>query len=407
MKGSGIKFDDVIDLLNQIEVYFPSVSKITGFIKMLTEKAFQWQATKDKKENFENINLGDIFNSVFTEISKTINNVISTILDIGNAISLIFSNDTAAARKGFEILDKYAPGLSNGLRAVREFLDDIFMISSADGLVNTVKAIFKAFTGPNKYLPVAALDDKAGLDYEDPESFSTQYKKSKEEEKRLKKKIDEEKDPTKKVLTDTVTAGAYGAGIGAAVGAATSAVPGTPFFGQPLTASVLYGIVSGVLSSAGTFIMSGSKEILKDMFGSDKDRNKRIESLEKSVELQQQTRKAIDEAGTQQINKDFLMLEKAQPVEDDKIKEVDKKDDQASLQQILNTLNETKEMFAKQLRFYESFYKQDQVLNKNIEAIASSNSSKAPTIISNNSRSFVLTDKTVSNFDYRANLVNA
>jgi len=408
VKGSGINFDDVIGLLNQIEVYFPSVSKITGFIKMLTEKAFVWQAGKDTSKEIKDINLGDIFNSVFTEISESINNVISTIVDIGNAISLIFSKDTAAASKGFAILDKYAPGLSDGLRAAREIMDDIYLISSADGPINTLKAIYKAFTGPNKYSKPAALDRKEGLDYEDSESYSMQYKESQEEEKRLKKKIKEEKDPNKKVLTDTLKGGTYGTAAGSVVGLATSAIPGTPFFGQPLTASVLYGIVTGVLSSAGTFIMSGSREIYKDMFGSDKDRSKRIESLEKSVELQQQTRKAINEAGSQQIDNDFFKLNEAKPVEN-KMDDVKKKDDQANIQQkMLKELEDVKELFAKQLRFYESMFKMDQVLNKNLEAfMVSSTSSKAPTIISNNSRNFVLTDKTVSNFEYRADLVNA
>jgi hypothetical protein len=405
-KGSGINFEDIIGLLNQIETYFPSVSKITGFLKMFTQQAFVWQAGRETGgKTVEDLNVGDIFNSVFTEISKKINTVIETIVDIGNAVGLIFSNDVTDARKGFAILDKYAPGLSNGLRVARNVLDKIYEIDSAKGFFAKIKAVGKAFTEGNKYSPEAALDQAKEQDIEDVNSFVSARKNTELQELRINKEIENEKNPNKQVLTETLKAGVGGAALGGSVGLASSLVPGTPFFGQPLTAAMLYGIVSGVLSSAGTFILKGASETYKDLF-SGEDRDERIKKLESSKQLQIKTRDTLREEGYRQIDEDYF--NKIKPI-DLKPEEASKPSDQVKTQQkIIDLLNEVKELFAKQLKFNESSYKNDQELNRAILALnKTAVENKAPVIVSNNSRNFVLTDKTVSNFEYRANLVGA
>lgn len=403
-KGAGINFEDITGLLNQIEVYFPSLGKITSILKMFTQKAFVWQAGKEQfgKEVSE-INIGDIFNSVFDQIADSINSVVKTVVDIANAISLIFSGNVTSASMGFSILDNYAPGISDGLRFVINTIDNLKEIDQAEGFFGKLKAVKKAVFSRNKYYPVSALDRKEGRDINDPDSFYQAREDTKTKQQELQEKINEEKNPNKKVLTQTLKAGVAGTVLGSGVGLATSAIPGTPFFGQPLTAAMLYGIVSGVLTSAGTFVWSGAEEAYKDLFGGE-DRAQRIKNLEENKQLQIRTRQAIDEMGKEQIREDYKRIT---PISPPPVEE--SKDQVFNQQKIINLFEEVKDLLVKQSKFYDSDYKSGMELNRNITAFLEKTSSegKAPVVVSNNSRNFVLTDKTISNFEYRANLAGA
>jgi hypothetical protein len=77
---------------------------------------------------------------------------------------------------------------------------------------------------------------------------------------------------------------------------------------------LLTGIVSGVLTSAGSLILGWSRENFKDMYGDDKDRIERIKKLEQSQQLQQNTIKTLDTEGGKQIDIDY---EKLKPVSSD------------------------------------------------------------------------------------------
>ena len=313
-KGSNINFKDITGILDQISVYFPVLTPVTKFLSMLTEKAFKWQAGKQTGEtNINSVNLGDIFNSVFDNIAKTINSVVSTVVDIVNAISLIFSGNKTAQYKGFRILDHYAPGISNGLKFVINTMNNLQEIDQAEGF-DKLKKIGKALTSRNEFYNVSALDRKAGKDINDQDSFYQARENSILEEKRLKKQIENEKSPNKKVVLDAFEAGAAGTVVGGSVGLASSVIPGSPLFGQPLTATLLTGIVSGVITSAGSLILGWTRENLKDMYGDDKDRIERIKKLEQSQQLQQNTIKTLDTEGGKQIDIDY---EKLKPVSSD------------------------------------------------------------------------------------------
>jgi hypothetical protein len=400
-KGSNINFKDITGILDQIAVYFPVLTPVINFLSMLTEKAFKWQASKQTGEtNINSVNLGDIFNSIFDKIAETINSVVSTVLDIVNAISLIFSGNKTAASKGFKILDDYAPGISNGLRFVVNTIDNLQEIDKAEGL-DKLKAAFKAITSRNEYYNVSALDRKAGNDINDKDSFYQARENSILEEQRLKKEIENEKSPNKKVVLDAFEAGTAGAVVGGSVGLASSVIPGTPLFGQPLTATLLTGIVSGVITSAGSLILGWSRENLKDMYGDDKDRIERIKKLEQSQQLQQNTIKTLDTEGGKQIEIDY---EKLKPVSSnsstmEKLKasqdqNMDKADFKKMVDDILNGLN-------KHAILLEALLKTQAGNNTSLATIASNTLKSSNVIVNSNSNFNNFSNKAASNYEFQ------
>jgi hypothetical protein len=313
-KGSNINFKDITGILDQISVYFPVLTPVTKFLSMLTEKAFKWQAGKQTGEtNINSVNLGDIFNSIFDNIAETINSVVSTVLDIVNAISLIFSGNKTAQYKGFRILDHYAPGISNGLKFVINTMNNLQEIDQAEGF-DKLKKIGKALTSRNEFYNVSALDRKAGKDINDQDSFYQARENSLLEIERLKKEKEDEKNPNKKVVADALKNGAAAAVVGGSIGVASSAIPGTPFSNEPLKAALITSLVTGVLTVAGSLIIGWARENAKDMYGDDKDRNERIRNIDKSIKLQQNTIKTLDTEGGKQIDIDY---EKLKPVSSD------------------------------------------------------------------------------------------
>jgi len=403
-KGSNINLTDIIGILNQISVYFPVLTPVTKFLSMLTEKAFVFAADKNfvTKGPLE-ANIGDVFNAVFTEISEKINSVVSSVVDIANAISLIFSGNEAAASKGFKILDDYAPGISNGLRFVVETIDNLQEIDKAEGF-DKLKAAFKAITSRNKYYPVSSLDRKAGNDINDEDSYYQARENSILEEKRLNKEIENEKNPNKKVLTDSLKAGAAGSVLGGSVGLASSVIPGTPFFSQPLTATLLTGIVSGVITSAGSIILGWTRENIKDMYGDDKDRIERIKKLEKSKQLNEDTIKALDTEGEKQIDTDYEKYEKFKPVgsdssaiqqlKTDQNQNMDKVDFKKMVDDIVSGLN-------KHAILLEALLKTQTGNNTALATIASNTLKSNNVIVNSNSNFNNFSNKAASNYEFQ------
>jgi len=132
-KGSGANKNDIISVLDNIGNYFPAVRGVTNFMKMFTDRAFGFAGIKMEAagknvsfgvpESGLEMNIGDVFNEIVKSISEKINAALKTVFNIFEAIMNVFSDDESKIFKGLAVLEKYAPGLAQGLRVVRSLID--------------------------------------------------------------------------------------------------------------------------------------------------------------------------------------------------------------------------------------------------------------------------------------------
>jgi len=403
-KGSNINFTDIIGILNQISVYFPVLSPVTKFLSMLTEKAFVFAADKKLfgQEGPLDVNIGDVFNAIFTEISEKISMVVSTVIDIFTAISDIFSKDESRATKGFAILDKYAPALSDGLRTVRVVLDKLSSIKDAKGFFGKAGAVFKALTesDADKYRPEAALDKAVGKTVEAVDSF-TQFRKDLTEKiEDYSKSIKFENDPNAAAASAGLTAAGAGFVPGAAVGLVSSAIPGSPGFMNPIASSLTGGVVTGIVSGVTAWLSKGATESLKDLIS---DRSERVKQLEEGKEVVEKARNDLRDLAVKEVYKQASLQEKLQPVDDSKAIEqlktnqnqnMDKVDFKKMVDDILNGLN-------KHAILLEALLKTQAGNNTSLATIASNTLKSSNVIVNSNSNFNNFSNKAASNYEFQ------
>jgi len=405
-KGSNINFTDIIGILNQISVYFPVLSPVTEFLSMLTQKAFVFAADKKLfgQQGPLDVNIGDVFNAIFTEISEKISMVVSTVVDIFTAISDIFSKDESRATKGFAILDKYAPALSDGLRTVRVVLDKLSSIKDAKGFFGKTDAVFKALTesDADKYRPEAALDKAVGKTVEAVDSF-TQFRKDLTEKiEDYSKSIKFEKDPNAAAASAGLNAAGAGFVPGAAVGLVSSAIPGSPGFMNPIVSSLTGGIVTGIVSGVTAWLSKGATESLKDLVS---DRSERVKQLEEGKEVVEKAKNDLRDLAVKEVYKQASLQEKLQPANDskaieqlktnDKQKEfMDKVDFKKMIDDILKGLD-------KHAILLEALLKTQTGNNTSLATIASNTLKSNNVLVNSNSNFNNFSNKAASNYEFQ------
>lgn len=405
-KGSNINFTDVIGILNQISVYFPVLTPVTKFLSMLTEKAFVFAANKKLfgQEGPLDVNIGDVFNSIFTEVSEKISMVVSTVVDIFTAISDIFSKDESRATKGFVILDKYAPALSDGLRTVRVILDKMSSIKDAKGFFGKAGAVFKALTesDADKYRPEAALDKAAGKTIEAVDSF-TQFRKN------LTEKIDEysksikfEKDPNAAAADAGLNAAGAGFAPGAAVGLVLSAIPGSPGFMNPIASTLVSGVVTGIVSGVTAWLSKGASESLKDLIS---DRSERVKQLEEGKETVEKAKNDLRDLAVKEVYKQSSLQEKLQPVNNEskaieqlKTNQEQNKEQSKDLKKTMDKIHASIET---QNKYFEALLNKQTENNKALASISNNTLKSNNVIVNSNSNVTNFSNKAASNYEFQ------
>ena len=405
-KGSQINFNDVINVLDKIQVYFPSLSRVTNILKMFAEKTFKFAAVRKTGEgNVEAVNIGDVFNEIFNEVSEKINMVVSTIVDIFGALGDMFSNNVSKVRRGYGVLYKYAPGLADGLLAIRNVLDKLKNINEAKGIFAKTAAIYSALSdSADKYKPEATLDEINQHTLDSVQSFTSWRKRLSKKVEDTKKKIWEEENPQLKILQDTAVTGVGGAGIGAATGAVMSMVPGTPFFMKPTAAAGVGAAATGATAGMTAFISGEIKEFLKNLGSTREERIAKLEDEQEKTkdQIQKLRQNALDETKQRAVEKD-------KPVEtnlnDVRVKSAEHETTQKKQLEELKLVNDRLE---KQQKFNEAVFKSQQDFYRNLGDLhASALNRQGNVVVNNSSSNFVLTDKSITNSEYRAKMMRA
>jgi len=403
-KGSNINFTDIIGILNQISVYFPVLSPVTKFLSMLTEKAFVFAADKKLfgQEGPLDVNIGDVFNAIFTEISEKISMVVSTVVDIFTAISDIFSKDKSRQRKGLLVLSNYAPGLSDGLKLVVSILNNISSIQNAKGWFNKGKALFDMVTNPDTdELGVeAALDDAMDITVKNINSFTQARKDLTKKVNEYSESIKFEKDPNAAAAAAGLNGVGSGFTQGAAVGLASSTRSGPAGLATLIPMTVANAVVGGIVGGVTAWLSKGASESLKDLIS---DRSERVKQLEEGKEVVEKARNDLRDLAVKEVYKQASLQEKLQPVDDSKAIEqlktnqnqnMDKVDFKKMVDDIINGLN-------KHSILLEALLKTQTGNNTSLATIASNTLKSSNVIVNSNSNFNNFSNKAASNYEFQ------
>jgi len=405
-KGSNINFTDIIGILNQISVYFPVLSPVTKFLSMLTEEAFVFTANKKLfgQEGPLDVNIGDVFNAVFTEISEKISMVVSSVVDIFTAISDIFSKDKSRQRKGLVVLYNYAPGLSDGLKLVVSILNNISSIQNAKGWFNKGIAVFNAVTNPDTdELDVeSALDDAMGITVKNIDSFTQARKDLTKKVNEYSKSIKFEKDPNAAAASAGLNAAGAGFAPGAAVGLMSSAIPGSPGFMNPITSTLVGGVVTGIVSGVTAWLSKGASESLKDLIS---DRSERVKQLEEGKETVEKAKNDLRDLAVKEVYKQSSLQEKLQPVNNDskaieqlKTNQEQNKEQNKDLKKTMDSIHASIEM---QNRYFEALLNKQTETNKSLASIGSNTLKSNNVIVNSNSNVTNFSNKAATNYEFQ------
>lgn len=139
-KGTEINYNDVASTLDNISTkYFPSLKPVAEIFKSLAKSSFDWTSAKmgiKPGKEIKPINIGDMFKSVFETISNKISKAFESLNEIMSALGMVFSGDTRTQQRGLNILDRYAPGISNGIGTFLNVIDSIKNLAGKDGKIN-------------------------------------------------------------------------------------------------------------------------------------------------------------------------------------------------------------------------------------------------------------------------------
>jgi hypothetical protein len=371
---------------------------------MLTEKAFVFAADKKLfgQEGPLDVNIGDVFNAIFTEISEKISMVVSTVVDIFTAISDIFSKDKSRQRRGLLVLGNYAPGLSDGLKLVVSILNNISSIQNAKGWFNKGKALFDMVTNPDTdELGVeAALDDAMDITVKNINSFTQARKDLTKKVNEYSESIKFEKDPNAAAAAAGLNGVGSGFTQGAAVGLASSTRSGPAGLATLIPMTVANAVVGGIVGGVTAWLSKGASESLKDLIS---DRSERVKQLEEGKEVVEKARNDLRDLAVKEVYKQASLQEKLQPVNDSKAIEqlktnqnqnMDKVDFKKMVDDIINGLN-------KHSILLEALLKTQTGNNTSLATIASNTLKSNNVIVNSNSNFNNFSNKAASNYEFQ------
>jgi len=190
-KGTDINYNDVATALDSITTnYFPSLKPVAEIFKSLAKSSFDWTAAKmgvkpDAGKEVKPINIGDMFNTVFTTISEKITKAFSTISELLSGLGMVFSGDERTQHRGLLILDRYAPGITQGIRTFLNVMDSLKQVVTPDGKISTLKLLTTDFSTEGKYSRQASymsvIPEEQKKQLEQFEAYKAQIKEQQEE----------------------------------------------------------------------------------------------------------------------------------------------------------------------------------------------------------------------------------
>ncbi len=190
-KGTDINYNDVATALDSITTnYFPSLKPVAEIFKSLAKSSFDWTAAKmgvkpDAGKEVKPINIGDMFNTVFTTISEKITKAFSTISELLSGLGMVFSGDERTQHRGLLILDRYAPGITQGIRTFLNVMDSLKQVVTPDGKISTLKLLTTDFSTEGKYSRQASymsvIPEEQKKQLEQFEAYRAQIKEQQEE----------------------------------------------------------------------------------------------------------------------------------------------------------------------------------------------------------------------------------
>ena len=230
--GSGARYHDIVNVLDNIGDYFPAVRGVTNFMKMLTGKAFLFTENKMKNFSFRapeyglaEINIGDVFNEIVKSISEKINAALKTVFNIFEAIMNVFSDDPSKIFKGLAVLEKYAPGLAQGLRVVRSLIDQFKDAPLGGNIFDKFKFFNNLDLSGKQYSPERVYDlNPEGL----PNLAVERREKDEKELQERQAYLDKVKSPEMRKFTTGLTTAAL----------AGTAAAGASYAGSQLTGNI-------------------------------------------------------------------------------------------------------------------------------------------------------------------------
>jgi hypothetical protein len=267
-KGSGANKNDIITVLDNIGNYFPAVRGVTNFMKMLTGKAFGFAENKmiasgkSITPGAPEINIGDVFNEIVKSISEKINAALKTVFNIFEAIMNVFSDDESKIFKGLAVLEKYAPGLAQGLRVVRSLIDQFKDAPQGGNIFDKFKFFNKLDFSGKQFSPEKVYDLNAkGL----PNLTVDRREKQEKELQESQAYLNEVKNPKLREatmgLTGATIAGTFAAGASYLNSLATGNLLNAKE--SALTASLLAGSAGYAVGAGAAKLTQPSDEKIK------------------------------------------------------------------------------------------------------------------------------------------------
>ncbi len=288
--GGSARYDDIVNVLDNIGDYFPAVRGVTNFMKMLTGKAFGFANNKMiaagknvslgvPESGFE-MNIGDVFNEIVKSISEKINAALKTVFNIFEAIMNVFSDDESKIFKGLAVLEKYAPGLAQGLRVVRSLIDQFKDAPQGGNIFDKFKFFNKLDFSGKQFSPERVYDLNAkGL----PNLTVDKREKDEKELQERQSYLDDVKNPklreAKTGLTTAALAGTAAAGASYLSSLATGNMLNAKE--RALAASILAGSTGYVVGAGAAKLTQPSDEQIEA-------KQKRLDALKDQMRIERQ-----------------------------------------------------------------------------------------------------------------------
>jgi len=284
--GGSARYDDIVKVLDNIGNYFPAVRGVTNFMKMLTGKAFGFAENKmiasgkSITPGAPEINIGDVFNEIVKSISEKINAALKTVFNIFEAIMNVFSDDESKIFKGLAVLEKYAPGLAQGLRVVRSLIDQFKDAPQGGNIFDKFKFFNKLDFSGKQFSPERVYDLNAkGL----PNLTVDKREKDEKELQERQSYLDDVKNPklreAKTGLTAAALAGTAAAGASYLKSLATGNLLNAKE--RALTASLLAG-------STGYAVGAGTAKLTQPSDKEIEAEQKRLDALKDQMKIERQ-----------------------------------------------------------------------------------------------------------------------
>jgi hypothetical protein len=284
--GGSARYDDIVKVLDNIGNYFPAVRGVTNFMKMLTGKAFGFAENKmiasgkSITPGAPEINIGDVFNEIVKSISEKINAALKTVFNIFEAIMNVFSDDESKIFKGLAVLEKYAPGLAQGLRVVRSLIDQFKDAPQGGNIFDKFKFFNKLDFSGKQFSPERVYDLNAkGL----PNLTVDKREKDEKELQERQSYLDDVKNPKLREAKTGLTMAVLGGTVAA----------GTSYAGSQLTGNkegaaqraLMWGLLGG---GAGFGMGVGAAKLTQPSEEQIEAEQKRLDALKDQMRIERQ-----------------------------------------------------------------------------------------------------------------------